>query len=151
MRNIQNNESVVLFEQKVHNGESSEQASKEIKRDKIYISNLNKENSRIKQEIRRLEEKRTKAKEEFKKKFEQLQKSQDRLNRPVKINGKNATTFHLRRILLMLEEFGEMNVKKISVEGFMSYDQARDGLDFLNKYGFIQEIRIGDSCHYIKI
>jgi hypothetical protein len=151
MRNIQENEQVVLFKQKVRQGKNEQQASAEVERDVDYINNLKKKINEKKKETTKLRLERQKVDDNFKKEFEKLVKSKEKLSKPISTKLSHANTYHLTRILFCLEENKEMNVTKLGDYCCMCRSHVRDGLNFLLKHGLIKEIKkVGMSVYCLK-
>lgn len=141
MRNIAKSEQSILVREKLNNGKSEEIAVEEVERDVNFINNLKKEVSQRNQEIRKLEEEKRKADNKWREDFEKLKRSQDRLNKPIKINTKYPTTLHLNRMIHFLEENKDVCVKKICEECCMESNYVKNGLEFFMKFKLVKSER----------
>lgn len=154
MRNINQNETQVLFKNKIDGGKSEREALEEIKRDKEFIGNLNINTKKL-DGLNKIIEK--KDNEILRLKLE-LKKTRSKninarfVNSLKKINsgetGYYANTLELFRIIKYLEEFGKCNLSAIQSNLQMCANKVKNALSFLVKINIIkQSDGIGSNGH----
>jgi len=146
MHNINQIESKVLFKKKILEGKDEDIAGFEIERDKYFIRNLEDETKSKEKYIKSLDKQIAKKRLEYQKLEDKLNKKRNQvvksISNPNSNNGRNASTYHLNRIILCLSENPGISITQIRNFCLISNSGvANDGLNFLLKHNFIRKVQ----------
>lgn len=131
-------EKSVLFNQKLDEGKTSNQANFEIQRDILFIKNtkskIKQEKKLLQKELKLLEKEKLNMQKNFQKEFKKLKKEQDKLDEPViKSHAEKniATIRDLNRIMAVLNMEKQLGLNELTKTCNLKADICASALKFL--------------------
>ena len=143
----------ILYNQKIAEGKSPEQAHEEVQRDIEFIKQTKEQIRNDKKEIKQLKIDKENVDKEFKKSFKLLTES--RSTRKIKeIESNNidenstlATTKDLSRILSLLQSEGTLGLSDLTKTCCLNTKVSRNALSFLSKFEIVELIENGGTTN----